>query len=111
MADMARSWHLAMWFLFPQGKEGVNAVDDPIGAVWVRVEDLGMAINPGHGSAAVSDFARNTEGSIVGNIEGKVAVVLTAAPLRHRYGRLFCIAVGLPTNSLSSYGQYGLSPY
>jgi len=66
-----------------------------------------VAINPGHGSAAVSDFTGNTEG----NIEGKVAVVLTAAPLRHRYGRLFCIAVGLPTNLLSSYGQYGLSPY
>jgi len=54
-----------MRFLFPQGKEGANAVDNPVGAVGVGVKDLGVAIDPDHGGGAVSDFARNTEGNIV----------------------------------------------
>jgi len=54
-----------MRLFLPEGQEGVNAVDDPVPAMPVCVQDLGAAINPHHGGATVSDFARNIEGNIV----------------------------------------------
>jgi hypothetical protein len=65
----------ALGFLLPEVKEGVNCVNDFVSAVWVAVKDLGATIYPHHGSAAVLDFAWNTKGNIVGNIDGMVAVV------------------------------------
>jgi len=62
----------AMGLWTPEGKEGVNAVNDPVGATRVGVKDLGTAIYRYHGGGAVSDFAWNIEGNIVGNIDGKV---------------------------------------
>jgi hypothetical protein len=52
-------------FLFPEWQEGVNAVDNPVPAMPVGVQDLGAAIYPHYGGTTVSDFARNTEGNIV----------------------------------------------
>jgi len=54
-------------FIFPEKKEGVNAVNNLVGAVWVGIKNLEVAIDPNHGSTAISDFAWN--------IEGRVAVV------------------------------------
>ena len=51
--------------LLLERQEGVNVANDSVGAVWVIVQDLGVAIDCGHGGAAVSDFARNVEGNIV----------------------------------------------
>jgi len=53
----------------------MNGVNDPGHTKRGHVKDLGVAINLSHGGGAVSDFARNTEGNIVGNIDGRVAVV------------------------------------
>jgi len=61
--------------IFPEGKEGVNRVNNPEDTIRVGVKDLGTAIYRYHGGGAVSDFAWNIEGSIVGKIDGRVAVV------------------------------------
>jgi len=51
----------------PEGKEGVNRVNNPEDTIRVGVKDLGAAIYRYHGGGAVSDFAWN--------IDGRVAVV------------------------------------
>ena len=56
----------------PEGKEGVNQVNNPEDTIRVGVKDLGAAIYRYHGGGAVSDFA----GDIGGNIEGCLAVAL-----------------------------------
>ena len=40
-------------FIFPEGEEGVNTVNNPIPAVGVGVKDLGVAIDPDHSGATV----------------------------------------------------------
>ena len=37
----------------------MNAVNNLVGAIWVGVKNLEVAIDPNHDSTAISDFARN----------------------------------------------------
>lgn len=40
-------------FVFPEGKEGVNIVNNPVLAIGVGIKDLGVAIDPDHSGATV----------------------------------------------------------
>jgi hypothetical protein len=61
-----------MGLLPPEGREGVNGVDNLVSSVWVSVKNLGVAINPHHGSATVYGIPDLSGAETVGNIVGKV---------------------------------------
>ena len=70
VSSVSKAANNLLTLLFPEGKEGVDFVDDPIPAIFIRVKNLGVVIDPYHVGTAVSNFARNTEGNIVGILEG-----------------------------------------
>lgn len=56
LAVLAKCWQAAsgrLVFIFPEGKEGVNIVNNPVLAIGVGIKDLGVAIDPNHSGATV----------------------------------------------------------